>query len=95
MKLGKLGTDEDDALNRVFDEAIEKAFLPCREYYGEQDKLRAENALLAKTIIDELIALHTHENTATLGRALSAINKNGVRWAISSKGTAVSYKKHI
>jgi exonuclease SbcC len=74
-ELGKLGTDEDDALNTVFDEAIEKAFLPCREYYGEQDKLRADNAQLAKTIIDELIALHTHENTATLGRALSAMNK--------------------
>jgi exonuclease SbcC len=73
--LGKLGTDEDDALNKAFDEAIEKAFLPCREYYREQDKIRAENAQFAKTIIDELSALSEHENAATLGRSLSVINK--------------------
>ncbi|MFT7415758.1 MAG: exonuclease SbcC [Glaciecola sp.] len=74
-ELGKLGTDEDDALNKRFDEAIEKAFLPCREYYSEQDKIRAENAQFAKTIIDELSALSAHENETTLGRSLSAINK--------------------
>jgi hypothetical protein len=74
-ELGKLGTDEDDALNKAFDEAIEKAFLPCRKYYGEQDRIRAENAQIAKTIIDELSALNAHENVATLGRSLSAINK--------------------
>lgn len=74
-ELGKLGTDEDDALNKSFDDAIEKAFLPCREHYAEQDKVRAENALQAKAIIDELAELAKHENTATIGRALSAINK--------------------
>jgi hypothetical protein len=74
-ELGKLGTDEDDVLNKAFDEAIEKAFLPCREYYAEQDKIRAENALFAKTIIDELGALSAYEDTATLGRSLSVINK--------------------
>jgi exonuclease SbcC len=74
-ELGKIGTEEDDALNKAFDQAIEKAFLPCREYYGEQDKIRAENAQFAQIIIDELSALSSHENTATLGRLLSAINK--------------------
>ncbi|AEP30200.1 DUF349 domain-containing protein [Brumicola nitratireducens] len=74
-ELGKLGTDEDDALNKAFDDAIEKAFMPCREHYAEQDKVRAENALQAKVIIDELAELAKHENTATIGRALSAINK--------------------
>nr|WP_297348979.1 DUF349 domain-containing protein [uncultured Glaciecola sp.] len=74
-ELGKLGTDEDDALNKTFEEAIEKAFLPCREYYGEQDKARAANAQFAQIIIDELSALSAHENTASLGRLLSAINK--------------------
>jgi len=74
-ELGKLGTDEDDALNKAFDEAIEKAFIPCREYYAEQDKIRADNAQLAKIIIAELVALVAHENAATLGRTLSAINK--------------------
>ncbi|MFQ3249857.1 MAG: exonuclease SbcC [Glaciecola sp.] len=74
-ELGKLGTEEDDALNKAFDEAIEKAFLPCRAFYAEQDKLRADNAVLAKTLIDELNALEEHDNNATLGRALSNINK--------------------
>lgn len=74
-ELGRLGTEEDDALNKAFDEAIEKAFQPCREYYAQQDTVRAENALVAKAIIEELAALATHENTATIGRALSAINK--------------------
>lgn len=74
-ELGKLGTPEDDALNKQFDELIEKAFQPCREHYAEQDKVRADNALIAKTFIDELIALSSHENTASLGRAVSRVNK--------------------
>lgn len=74
-ELGKLETEEDDALNKAFDEALEKAFLPCREYYAQQDKVRDENALQAKAIIDELAELAKHENTATIGRALNAINK--------------------
>lgn len=74
-ELGKLGTEEDDALNKIFDDALEKAFLPCREYYAQQDKVRAENALQAKAIIDELAELAKHENMSTIGRALSAINK--------------------
>jgi hypothetical protein len=74
-ELGKLGTEEDDALNRAFDESIEKAFVPCREYYAEQDKVRANNALIAQSIVNELVALSSHENTASLGRALSAVNK--------------------
>ena len=74
-ELGKLGTAEDDVQNKAFDDAIEKAFLPCREHYAQQDELRAANAVAAKVIISELTALAEHENPATLGRTLSGINK--------------------
>ena len=74
-ELGKLGTEEDEALNKGFDDAIEKAFQPCRVFYAEQDTLRANNALVAKSLIEELNTLASHDNNATLGRALSHINK--------------------
>lgn len=41
--LGKIDSEEDAALNKQFDELIEKAFKPCREYFTEQDKQRAVN----------------------------------------------------
>lgn len=74
-ELGKLGTEQDEALNKAFDEAIEKAFQPCRAHYAEQDKVRAANADKAKSTIDALVALSSHDNMATLGRVLSNINK--------------------
>ncbi len=73
--LGKLGTDEDDELNKRFDEALEQAFAPCREHYAEQEKLRAHNAQVAQQLIEELHALREQDNVASLGRALSAVNK--------------------
>lgn len=74
-ELGKLGTEEDEALNKTFDDALEKAFLPCRAHYAQQDKVRAENAVQAKAIIEELATLTKHDSAATMGRMLSAINK--------------------
>lgn len=73
--LGKLGTEEDDELNKRFDEALEQAFAPCREHYAEQEKLRAENAKVAEQLIQQLSALQEQENVASLGRSLSALNK--------------------
>lgn len=74
-ELGKLNTEQDDALNQQFDELLEKAFQPCREYYAQQDEIRVENAQVAQLIIAELKSLSSHENMATLARALSAVNK--------------------
>ena len=73
--LGRLGTEEDDALNTQFDELLEQAFAPCRVYYAEQDKVRAANAVTAKEMITELVDLLEHQDLATLGRKLSAVNK--------------------
>ncbi len=74
-ELGKLGTSDDDALNKQFDDLLEKAFQPCREHYAEQDKIRAGNAEVAQSLVDEMKLLSSHENIASLGRALSAVNK--------------------
>ncbi|MBF7072613.1 DUF349 domain-containing protein [Glaciecola sp. MH2013] len=75
--LGRLGTEEDDKLNEAFDEALEKAFAPCRAHYAEQDKIRADNAEIARTIITDLEPLALDDELATLGRRVNAIGK---RW---------------
>ncbi|MEM0910458.1 MAG: DUF349 domain-containing protein [Pseudomonadota bacterium] len=64
--LGKLNTQEDDALNTEFDNALEKAFEPCRVHYAKMELQREENAKEAEAILAELSKLEGIEDNDTL-----------------------------
>jgi hypothetical protein len=72
--LGKLHTEEDDALNKAFDLAIEEAFAPCRVFFAEQDKLRASNLEKGEQIVSALQALANLEDALTLNKQIQAIS---------------------
>ncbi|GAB5378918.1 MAG: hypothetical protein Alis2KO_02590 [Aliiglaciecola sp.] len=55
--LGNIESEADTALNLAFDQAIEKAFAPCREYFAEQEKQRDNNAKAKLAIIEQLQTL--------------------------------------
>lgn len=47
-------TEEDKALSTQFDNALEQAFKPCREYFAEKEKQRKEAAEARRILIGEL-----------------------------------------
>ncbi|MCF2946672.1 DUF349 domain-containing protein [Paraglaciecola aquimarina] len=56
--LGKLETEADEALNIAFDQAVEKAFEPCRIHYEQQQKERAQNLLEKQSVLASLSELN-------------------------------------
>lgn len=58
---GVLHTQEDDALNKAFDIAIEKAFAPCRVFFAQLEKLREQNLEQAQQLVIEVKGID--ENT--------------------------------
>lgn len=68
LSFGMLHTPEDDALNDAFNDAIEKAFAPCRVFFSQLDKLRQDNLEKAQAIIAQIKLV----NEETPVNALSA-----------------------
>ncbi|MBC3767294.1 DUF349 domain-containing protein [Neptunicella marina] len=52
--LGQLNTEQDNQLNKQFDELCESAFEPCRVYFEKQEALRAQNLADKQALIDTL-----------------------------------------
>lgn len=78
MSLGKLDTEADQALNLAFDQAIEKAFEPCRIHYAKQQQDREQNNLLKQQILTELEELaNTQDNTPDLIKSYRSVQQ---RW---------------
>ncbi|WP_371195199.1 DUF349 domain-containing protein [Glaciecola sp. SC05] len=75
VTLGRLHTDDDDALNKEFDTAIEKAFAPCRAYYAQLDSIREQNLQKGKQVLDALEALREVADPVTLAKHLTSISQ--------------------
>ena len=54
--LGQLDTEEDRVYNKAFNELCEKAFQPCREFYQQQETLRAEALVERESLCDQMEA---------------------------------------
>jgi DNA repair protein SbcC/Rad50 len=52
--LGRADASLEEQLTQDFNLACEQAFAPCREYFAEQDALRAQNAAVKLAIIEQL-----------------------------------------
>ena len=50
-ELGYIATEEEKTLDEVFNQQLEQAFLPCREFYAVQEKQREANAEKRKNVI--------------------------------------------
>ena len=55
-------SDEEKALSEAFDEALEKAFAPCREYFAAQEQKRKDAITRRESLIDELTQLLADQN---------------------------------
>ncbi|GAB3033497.1 DUF349 domain-containing protein [Bowmanella dokdonensis] len=55
--LGRIDTEEDEALNQAFDMACEVAFAPVRQYYAEAEQRREQNLKTRLSLLEELNAL--------------------------------------
>jgi hypothetical protein len=56
-ELGFISSDEEKQLDVQFNQQLESAFSPCREFYSEQEKLRAKNVEKRKVIIESFQSL--------------------------------------
>jgi hypothetical protein len=59
--LGKLDTEADTALNQAFDQTLERAFVPCREAYQQEEAKRQHNLVLKQELLAELTALNLEQ----------------------------------
>jgi hypothetical protein len=74
--LGKTDTESDQALNKAFESAIEKAFAPCREFYDQQQQQREQNMLAKQHILAEIKALNeTEGSVAELTKSLRSVQQ--------------------
>jgi exonuclease SbcC len=74
--LGKTDTESDNALNVAFETEIEKAFAPCREFYEQQQKQRAQNMLAKQQVLAEIEALGEQDSGDTdLSKTLRSVQQ--------------------
>jgi exonuclease SbcC len=74
--LGKTDTESDQALNKAFEIAIEKAFAPCREFYDQQQQQREQNMLAKQQVLAEIKALdETKGSVAELTKSLRSVQQ--------------------
>jgi exonuclease SbcC len=74
--LGKTDTESDNALNVAFETEIEKAFAPCREFYEQQQKQRAQNMLAKQQVLIEIEALgEQHSGVIDLSKTLRSVQQ--------------------
>lgn len=59
--LGVGETEADEALNKAFELAIEKAFEPCRQYYAELENQREQNLSAKQIVLDDLQGLSSKD----------------------------------
>jgi exonuclease SbcC len=74
--LGKTDTESDNALNKTFEIAIEKAFAPCREFYDQQQQQREQNMLAKQLVLAEIKAIGEADGGVTeLTKSLRSVQQ--------------------
>lgn len=74
--LGVIDSESDHALNQAFDETIEKAFVPCRLHYEQQQIGRTQNLLEKNAILAELEQLNqSTEDPGQIAKRLTTLQQ--------------------
>ncbi|QJR82450.1 DUF349 domain-containing protein [Alteromonas pelagimontana] len=90
QSLGSTGDDGDEKLNLQFDENLEKAFVPCREYFAKQDELREQAKTQRIALIEYLESLAEDSSEAELHRSLESAKK---QWRSAGQVDRQTYEK--
>lgn len=82
LSLGHAEPELEKTLNQAFDEACEKAFEICRNYYAEQEALRAENLKHKQALVEELeqIGLPELDDHKTWHQIEKSVQRIQTRW---------------
>lgn len=75
IQLGDSGNEDNTALNNSFDEALEKAFAPCRAFYAKQDEARNEALQDREKLISTLSSLPNDMPMQKLARELEQLKQ--------------------
>ena len=89
--LSLTGADDSDdkALQEAFDEALEKAFQPCRQHYAELDAQRAEALAIRKALVEEATALDPSLPEDVLSKHVDRLSK---KWSMTGQVEKAQYE---
>ena len=92
--LGKIVSDQDKQNAEIFNQLVESAFTPCREFFAEQEKERAVNFEARQAIIDKLQALtvEIEQPEFDIKHVESQFNKLHKQWRTAGSVDAKAYK---
>ncbi len=92
------GLDKD--LNDQFNLACEQAFAPCRLFYGEQEKLRAQHLIIRQQVIDQAAKLSASVSATSIDKQAidfklleGKLNKIHQRWQQAGEVARSEYQK--
>ncbi|NQZ83893.1 MAG: DUF349 domain-containing protein [Colwellia sp.] len=93
--LGHADDEVEKALNEEFNQACEQAFAPCRQYYGEQEKLREQHFKTRVAIIDNAKSLvKVLEKEVNDWKSIDGqLNKLQQRWQEAGEVDREKYKQ--
>ncbi|OUL57007.1 DUF349 domain-containing protein [Pseudoalteromonas ulvae] len=92
--LGKIVSDQDKQNAEIFNQLVESAFTPCREFFAEQEKERSVNFAARQAIIDKLQALtvEIEQPEFDIKHVESQFNKLLKQWRTAGSVDAKAYK---
>ena len=93
-ELGKTISEQDKQNGEIFNQLVEAAFVPCREYFAEQEAIRAQNIIEREAIISKMQALHSQlESTEFDLKAVeSEFNKLTKAWRSAGSVETKAFK---
>ena len=89
LSLTGVDDSDDKALQDAFDEALEKAFQPCRQHYAELDAQRAEALAIRKTLVEEATALDPSLPEDVLSKHVDRLSK---KWSMTGQVEKAQYE---
>ncbi|WP_286267557.1 DUF349 domain-containing protein [Thalassotalea atypica] len=93
--LGHADEDVDQAFNDSFNDALEKAFAPCRLWYAEQEKTREQHLVIRNQLVEQAKSLgneYKHDNMAVKHVEVS-LNKLLLAWKDAGDVDRTIYQK--
>ena len=93
--LGHADDDIEKALNEAFNQACEIAFAPCRLFYAEQEKIRAQHLVKRQSLIEaaKSLALVLEEDSIDWKNVDANLNKLKQKWRNAGDIERDQYRK--
>ena len=76
LSLGQEDSEEGRQQDKLFDQLLEEAFKPCREFYAQQDAQRNQAKKQRESLIESLRLLDTAQDKDTLHKSVEQLKKD-------------------